>query len=55
MQPARFRATDAVYNIASALTAVQLLPEGAWIAMNGHIFDPKRVHKNVAANRFEAD
>ena len=55
MQPARFRATDALYNLASALTAVQLLPEGIWIAMNGRIFDPARVHKNVAANRFEED
>jgi L-asparaginase len=55
MQPARFRATDALYNLASALTAVQLLPQGVWIAMNGRIFDPARVHKNVALNRFEED
>ncbi len=55
MQPARFRATDAVYNLASALTAVQLLPTGVWIAMNGRIFDAARVHKNVAMNRFEED
>lgn len=55
MQPARFRATDALYNLASALTAVQLLPAGVWIAMNGRIFDPARVHKNVARNRFEED
>ena len=55
MQPARFRATDAVFNIAGALTAVQLLPPGVWIAMNGRLFDPARVHKNVARNRFEED
>ena len=53
MQPARFRFTDAIYNIASALTAVQLLPTGVWIAMNGEIFDPKQTRKNVAMNRFE--
>ena len=53
MQPARFRFTDAIYNIASALTAVQLLPTGVWIAMNGEIFDPKQTRKNVAKNRFE--
>jgi len=53
MQPARFRFTDALYNIASALTAVQLLPEGVWIAMNGKIFDPEKTRKNVAKNRFE--
>jgi len=53
MQPARFRFTDAIYNIASAITSVQLLPEGAWIAMNGQIFDPKKSRKNVELNRFE--
>ena len=53
MQPARFRFTDAIYNIASATTAVQLLPEGAWIAMNGRCFDPQKTRKNVAMNRFE--
>lgn len=53
MQPARFRATDALYNLASALTAVQLLPPGVWIAMNGRVFPAARVRKNVAANRFE--
>ncbi|GAB6081467.1 asparaginase domain-containing protein [Desulfuromonas carbonis] len=53
MQPARFRATDALYNLASALTAVQLLPPGVWIAMNGRIFPAGKVRKNVAANCFE--
>ena len=53
MQPARFRASDALYNIASALTAVQILPAGVYIAMNGRIFDPLQARKNVEANRFE--
>ncbi|GAB4263155.1 MAG: asparaginase domain-containing protein [Deferrisomatales bacterium] len=53
MQPARFRQTDAVFNIACAVTAVQLLPPGVHIAMNGRIFDPARARKNVAENRFE--
>ncbi len=53
MQPARFRFTDAIYNIASALTAVQLLPAGIWIAMNGQIHDPAKTRKNVEMNRFE--
>ena len=53
MQPARFRFTDAIYNIASAITAVQLLPAGVWIAMNGQIFDPARSRKNIEMNRFE--
>lgn len=53
MQPARFRFTDAIYNIASAITAVQLLPPGVWIAMNGQIFDPEIARKNIELNRFE--
>ena len=53
MQPARFRTTDAVFNIASAITAVQLLPPGAYLAMNGRVFDPAITRKNVAENRFE--
>ncbi len=53
MQPARFRFTDAIYNVASALTAVQILPPGVYIAMNGQIFDPDKARKNVKLNRFE--
>ena len=53
MQPAKFRLTDAVFNIACAFMAVQLLPFGVYVAMNGQIFDPARSRKNVADNRFE--
>ena len=53
MQPARFRFTDAVFNIASAMMAAQILPAGVYIAMNGRIFDPLTTRKNVALNRFE--
>ncbi len=53
MQPARFRFTDAVFNIASAIIAAQTLLEGVYIAMNGRIFDPYKTHKNVEQNRFE--
>lgn len=53
MQPARFRFTDAVFNIASAMMAAQTLPAGVYIAMNGRIFDPLTARKNVALNRFE--
>lgn len=55
MQPARFRATDALFNVAAALTAVQILPPGVYLAMNGQIFDPQTTRKNVAENRFEAE
>lgn len=53
MQPAKFRFTDAVFNIGAALTAVQVLPPGVYIAMNGRIFEAERVAKNVELNRFE--
>jgi len=53
MQPARFRNSDAVFNIASAITAAQTLPAGVYIAMNGRIFDPQTSRKNVDLNRFE--
>jgi len=53
MQPARLRNSDAFFNIGFALAAVQLLPAGAYVAMNGRIFTPERARKNVAAGRFE--
>ena len=54
MQPARFRSTDAVFNIASAMMAAQTLAEGVYITMNGQVFDPETTRKNVEMNRFEA-
>lgn len=53
LNPARFRDSDAVFNIGCAVGAVQTLPHGAWIAMNGCIWDPKKVRKNRDKNRFE--
>jgi len=53
MQPAKFRLTDAIFNIACAITAVQILPDGVYVAMNGQIFDPDKARKNVTQNRFE--
>jgi L-asparaginase len=54
LNPARFRGSDAEFNIGTAVGAVQSLPPGVYIAMNGRVWDPARVRKNVAANRFEA-
>ena len=53
LNPARFRGSDADFNIGTAVGAVQCLPPGVYIAMNGRIWDPLKVRKNVAANRFE--
>ena len=54
LNPARFEGSDAEFNIGCAVGAVQSLPPGVYIAMNGRIWDPAKVRKNVAANRFEA-
>jgi L-asparaginase len=54
LNPARFRGSDAEFNIGTAVGAVQSLPDGVYIAMNGRVWDPAGVRKNVAANRFEA-
>lgn len=54
LKPARFRDTDAVFNVAAAFVAAQILPPGVWIVMNGRVFDPLRVRKNREANRFES-
>ena len=54
LNPARFRGSDAEFNIGTAVGAVQCLPAGVYIAMNGRIWEPQKVRKNVAANRFEA-
>ena len=53
VQPATFRESDAHFNIGFAFAAVQVLPPGVYLAMNGRIFDPLRVRKNTETDRFE--
>ena len=53
LNPARFQGSDAVFNIGCAVGAVQSLPDGVYIAMNGRIWNPEHVRKNRDANRFE--
>ena len=53
LNPARFRDSDAIFNIGSAVGAVQCLPPGVYIVMNGKVWDPERVRKNPRENRFE--
>ena len=53
LSPARFRSSDAPFNLGMAVAALQTLPEGVWIAMNGRIFAADRVKKNREMNRFE--
>ena len=53
IEPARSKSSDAPFNIGSAVAAVQLLPVGVYIVMNGRVLDPHRVQKNMELNRFE--
>jgi len=53
LNPARFRDSDAVFNIGCAVGSVQCLPAGVYISMNGRIWNPATVRKNRSANRFE--
>jgi L-asparaginase len=55
LAPARFKDSDAAFNIGFALGCVQTLPPGVYLAMNGTVFDPFRVRKNRAQNTFEAE
>lgn len=55
LSPARFKGSDAEFNIGFALAAVQTLPPGAWVAMNGLVFSAEGVRKNRPANRFEGE
>jgi L-asparaginase len=53
LNPARFRDSDAIFNIGCAVGAAQTLPPGVYIAMNGKVWDPAHVRKNRFENRFE--
>lgn len=54
LNPARFQGSDAVFNIGVAVGALQSCPPGVYIAMNGEIWNPLKVRKNRAENRFES-
>ena len=53
MQPARMRYSDAMFNLGVATAAVQLLPAGVYLAMNGRILDPRTTQKNLKRGKFE--
>ena len=54
LAPARFRVTDAIFNLGLALGAVQSIPAGVYLAMNGTIFEAGKVRKNREAGKFES-
>lgn len=54
LKPARFRDSDATFNIGFALGVLQSVPKGVYIAMNGKVFNPLNTRKVREANRFES-
>lgn len=53
MEPAKFKTSDAVFNLGLAVAAVQTLPAGAYIAISGRVFSPENVIKNRDNKQFE--
>ncbi len=53
MVPYAFAGSDAVFNLGCAVAAVQTLPLGVYIAMNGRIFEWHNVQKNPTRGVFE--
>ncbi len=53
MIPIAFGSSDGLFNLGSALSFVQVLPPGVYVAMNGHWFPWDRVRKNRETGRFE--
>ena len=53
MIPYDFESSDGLFNLGSALSFVQVLPPGVYIAMNGKCFPWNRVRKNRDRGEFE--
>ena len=53
LTPARFKSTDAIFNVGMAVAAVQIVQPGVYIVMTGQVFPAGSVRKNREANRFE--
>lgn len=54
MVPYAFGSSDGLFNLGSALSFVQVLPAGVYVAMNGQHFTWDSVRKNTASGCFEA-
>jgi L-asparaginase len=53
MIPYAFGSSDGLFNLGSALSFVQVLPPGIYVAMNGKCFPWDRVRKNRERGEFE--
>ena len=54
MVPYAFGSSDGLFNLGSALSFVQVLPPGVYVAMNGRHFPWDAVRKNRDTGTFEA-
>ena len=54
MVPYAFGSSDGLFNLGSALSFVQALGPGVYVAMNGRSFEWNRVRKNKETGVFEA-
>ena len=54
MVPYAFGSSDGLFNLGSALSFVQTLPPGVYVAMNGRCFEWDRVRKNRDTGVFDA-
>ena len=55
MIPYAFGSSDGLFNLGSALSLVQVLPAGVYIAMNGRYFEWDNVRKNRDSGTFEIE
>ena len=53
MIPFVFKGSDALFNLGAAVTAVQLLGNGVYLAMNGRVFNWDNVQKNFDIGEFQ--
>ena len=53
MIPYKFGSSDGLFNLGSALSFLQSLPKGIYIAMNGNIFNWNNVKKNKKLALFQ--
>ncbi|HEY4369420.1 MAG TPA: asparaginase domain-containing protein [Steroidobacteraceae bacterium] len=55
LSPARFAESDAAFNLGMAFAAVQTLPQGVYITMNGRVIRGDRARKDREKARFVSD
>ena len=53
MVPGTISNSDALFNLGGAIAAVQILPAGVYVSMNGKIFPWDNVQKNKKLGEFE--